>query len=190
MGCSIEMMDVISQLIEHIKDPNDPTFLDQNTQLGLDSLETELNSIQQILHLPNTDKVLPRREMIIMIAELYRLAVLVYLERVGRASSRFSPKVSQLLEQAFCILEKLDFCERPWPLFVIGCEARSDKERALVLDVLDRTKSVRGCGSLKSVIVLIRMTWVQDDLHGENELSCFARYNAVLGAFAHIPVFV
>jgi hypothetical protein len=189
MGCSIELMDLISQLIEAIKPPNDPSFLDDEHRKTLDCIERCLKSVCQVFHSEKEDEVQSRKDMIVLIAELYRLAALTYLERVGRGSPRFSPIVETYLDDAAVIWAKLDMCERPFPLFIIACEARSESHRKLALDLMRKQKELRNCGNLKSTRSLVQAAWVQDDLHEETDLSCFAKYSAVISAYEGIPSF-
>jgi hypothetical protein len=189
MGCSVEMLDIISQLVYNIKPTDHPLFLEKAHKKTLDEIESELRSLQQIYWLCDENNINPRKDMVKSIAELYRLAALIYLERVGRGYSKFSPTTEELVDDAFAILSKLDWCERPWPLFIVACEAQTDQRRKLILDLLNKTQEVRNYGNLESTRSLIQSAWIQDDLYREPELSCFAKYNAVMSAFEGLPSF-
>jgi hypothetical protein len=176
-------------LAEIIKPPDDPHFLDSEHIRTLVRIEGEMKSLKQIFPTECHVEPAPRKEMIELMAELYRLAALIYLERVGRGSSRFSPAVKTYLDNAFTILTQLDICERPFPLFIVGCEARSDSHRKQVLNVIQRTKKFRKCGNLMSTKSLIQAAWIQEDLHRETEMSCYTKYSAVVSSFEDLPSF-
>lgn len=183
------MLELISKVVQSIKMPDDPLYLQNEHTTVLNDLEARLKSLRQIFQSNDVENIQERIDMIELIAELYRVATLIYIERIGRGASRFSPNVVKLVEDAFIILSRLDRCERPFPFFIISCEARTDAQRTLVMNIMDSTSSVRNCGNLKSIRALVQAAWIQDDLHEEQELSCFAKYNAVMSAYQALPSF-
>jgi hypothetical protein len=188
-GCSQELMDAISQLVKNVKTPDDKLYATGEYKSALAGLKSWLKNLSQTFEAHGVDFTPERRQTIELIAELYRLAALVYLERVGRGASRYSLEVEMLLEDSFVILEKLDRCERPFPLFIVACEAQTDAQRQVVLDILNKTKTVRPCGNLYSTKVLVEAAWIQDDLHEEHELSALAKYNAIMSTYRRLPSF-
>jgi hypothetical protein len=189
IGCSIELLDIISQLVHNIKPADDPLFLGKAHKITLDNIESQLQSLKQTFQVQDVKDIFPRKDMVESIAELYRLAALIYLERVARGGSKFSPIAEKLADDAFSILSNLDWCERPWPLFIIACEAQTDQRRTLILDLMNKTKEVRNYGNLEPTKFLIQSAWIQDDLYREPELLCLAKYNAVMSAFEGLPSF-
>ncbi|KAI9036247.1 uncharacterized protein KD926_002156 [Aspergillus affinis] len=96
--------------------------------------------------------------------ELFQLSMLIYLSRA--TGNLFEPPymTEQRIRHALAMLSDLNTCERQFPLFVIGCEARTDDERGKVLDLIDRTEDSTSSRSLFLVKELIKSIWVQDDL--------------------------
>jgi len=96
-------------------------------------------------------------------SQLYRLAGLIYFERVLKASST-SLRVSRWSDDAFDIIRKLEICDRPFPLFFVACEAHTDTTREVILSLLKRTQKVTGHQRMHVVQAMIESMWVQLDL--------------------------
>ncbi|PNH49180.1 hypothetical protein VD0003_g7958 [Verticillium dahliae] len=62
----------------------------------------------------------------------------------------------------FC--PQLSFCKQQFPIHVIGCEARTDEQRAAVLDVISRTEKMSSSRSLNYCKRILQAVWAQDDL--------------------------
>jgi len=60
--------------------------------------------------------------------------------------------------------------QRQFPLLILGCEARTDEDRMVVLDLISGTEQSKSVCTLGNVKSLIQSLWAQDDLT-EQELG-------------------
>lgn len=134
----------------------------------------------------NTQVNFPAAPHFIELGELFRCAGLIYLHRVLKGEHRHSEPVSLLLDKAYSLLQDLEVCEAPWPLFIIGMEARTEDDRKLVLSLLGASVKRRPLGNLVQVERMVKSAWVQEDLGGEPTLDALAAYTEVISG-AHIP---
>jgi hypothetical protein len=177
LGCSLELLDLLCEVIDIVLDCHDPHYHTQEHLRAIVSLDRRLQNLEQ-KQSPVTDEV---DELIhcLNIAELYRLAVLIYLYRAAKGESRGSATASRIISIAYGILERIGYCERPWPLFIIALEARSEDQRATVLDVLEQTLKRQPLGAMEVANRMIRDAWVQQDLF-EAEIDPLALYGQVI----------
>ncbi|KAI1370111.1 fungal-specific transcription factor domain-containing protein [Hypoxylon crocopeplum] len=123
------------------------------------------------------------------IVELYRLALLVYLHRVSGNLLDQQSGTQQQIDQAFAIFSKLNSCERQFPVFVFGCEARTDDQRAIILELIFRTEKNISSRSLLHVKLLLQAIWAQDDL-ADQELHYWDKLSCMISLCAIVPTFV
>ncbi|KAK4110258.1 hypothetical protein N656DRAFT_714134 [Canariomyces notabilis] len=127
-----------------------------------------------------------------MAMELYQLAVLVYLNRM----SEFQPanqrvRTQQHTDRAFTLLGLLGSCERQFPVFIFGCEARCDEQRAVVLDLIARTEKSVASRSFEHVRLLLQAIWAQDDLAERGfDYEYADRLSRVISRARIMPMFV
>ena len=97
--------------------------------------------------------------------EAFELATLVYLNRISAPLLDDQPlRTQQRIDKAFAVLSQLGSCERQFPVFVLGCEARTDTQRAIVLDLISKTEGNVASRSFRHVKLLLEAIWAQDDL--------------------------
>ncbi|KXJ90941.1 fungal-specific transcription factor domain-domain-containing protein [Microdochium bolleyi] len=183
LGCSIEIMEAIAY-VNRLRSLQLSGELSQlapevyNMRLQeWDRVSERVSRLSQNLD-SHTKSSLPpaRRAQVLAIAELYRLAVLIYLVKVSphhlfRASTNL-PSISAYLDHAFVILDSLDTCTSPWPLFIIACECDigegtgdvQDQRRIAVLRALDGMDERRGIGNVFVLRRIIESFWKQKDL--------------------------
>jgi hypothetical protein len=154
----------------------------------LKDLQVRLNTLKQELRV--YDAVSKQgMERLKSTAELYRIACLIYLERVGRGLTHWNKRVEKLVEEGFSLLKSLGTCERPFPLFVVSCEARTDDQRQIVLETISKTQTTRNVGNLTWMKTMVEAAWVHEDLHGQEELPALVKYNFVISACQTLPAF-
>lgn len=103
-------------------------------------------------------------------AELYRLASLLYLQRVVPIMGD-EVRRATYLQQIFTALGTLRVATSPWPVFITACEARKEEERIHIVDVLDRMDKVRNIGNVRVMRGIIEMIWKQQDLRDASDKS-------------------
>lgn len=151
-------------------------------------LKLRLEKLQQTVE-DGDSQGISEQEKIRQIAELYRLAGLVYLLCGPMRMATSSDEVTKKVDQGFAILEHLDTCERPFPLFIFACQARCDQRRRTVLELISRTQALHFSGSIDGVRDLVEAMWAQDDLHPEENIHFVAKATIVISSFPFMPVF-
>ncbi|PLB49745.1 hypothetical protein P170DRAFT_456280 [Aspergillus steynii IBT 23096] len=121
--------------------------------------------------------------------ELFQLSMLVYLNKATGNVSEPAIALQQHISRAFKLFSDLAACDRQFPLFVLGCEAETDEERRIVLDLITRTEKSASSRSLFLVTRLIQAIWVQDDL-ADGELNYMDKLSAMISCCTIMPTFV
>ncbi|RWA08732.1 hypothetical protein EKO27_g6367 [Xylaria grammica] len=133
-----------------------------------DAVSVDMRPIQESEDHKSFLKVLDWRIRNVPVAtaidRLYQLATLIYLDRISGALLNQTERVQQYIETAFGILLQLDTCERQFPVFIIGCEARTDGQRTIVLDIIAKTEKTNASRSWLHAKLLLQSIWAQDDL--------------------------
>ncbi|KAI0157862.1 fungal-specific transcription factor domain-containing protein [Hypoxylon sp. FL1284] len=129
-----------------------------------------------------------RRE-VALTTEVYKLGMLVYLNRATEDELHQAPRIQQQIDEAFALLSRMASCPRQFPVFIIGCEARTDVQRATVLDLIARTERSAASRSFSYTRVLMEAIWAQDDL-SNGEISYRAKISRVFRRGANLPMFV
>jgi hypothetical protein len=97
--------------------------------------------------------------------------------------------VQEYLDKAFAMLSALSACERQFPIFILGSEARTDHERAIVLDLMARTESRKSSRSLVHANLLVQAVWAQDDL-AHAKLEYWKKMTAIISCCSIVPSLV
>jgi hypothetical protein len=128
------------------------------------------------------------------VMELYRLAMLVYLSRASennKLRSQLSTRTQQYVDEGFAILAQLDSCSPQLPVFILGCEARSDDQRLAVVDLISRTEHGNSSRSFDLVRVLLEASWAQDDLQvGKGDMNYWDKMDYLISCCKIFPTFV
>ncbi|CAI7584537.1 unnamed protein product [Penicillium glandicola] len=143
----------------------------------------------KIQSIPISDTTVHKYPGMATLVELFQLATLVYLNRVSKNIIESAAKTQQRIERAFIIFSELDSCERQFPLFILGCEARTDDERCAVLDLICRTEKRDSSRSLFLTKKLIEAIWAQDDL-SQGQIDYTEKLSAIISCCAILPTFV
>ncbi|CAI6098748.1 unnamed protein product [Clonostachys chloroleuca] len=109
-----------------------------------------------------------RHESILSTAELYRLAALLYLQRVVPLEGD-KDRRETYLERALAILSDAKRVSSPWPCFIIACKVKMEDQRSQILDILDTMETTRKIGNVHITRVIIETIWKQKDLRGPSE---------------------
>ncbi|EIT80694.1 hypothetical protein Ao3042_03077 [Aspergillus oryzae 3.042] len=133
------------------------------------------------LHLPDT----PHRTTL----ELFRLSMLIWLNRMTGATLEPQSTTDARVQRALHILSDLKTCPRQLPLFIIGCEARTDEDRCVILELMNRTEASASSRSMFIVKALTEAVWKQDDLAGERELGYREKITAIVSVCSLLPTF-
>lgn len=116
--------------------------------------------------------------------------MLVYLNRSSEGLIDRPARMQQQIDKSFAIFNRLNCCKQQFPILIIGCEARTDEQRVVILDVISRTEklgSSRPCNYLKRILQAV---WAQDDLADGNNISYRDKLTSVMSHCIIIPCFV
>ncbi|CAF9909974.1 MAG: hypothetical protein HETSPECPRED_009571 [Heterodermia speciosa] len=122
--------------------------------------------------------------------KLYQLAMLLYLNRSSEGLIDQPVRTQQQIDQAFTILPRLSSYKQHFPIYIIGCESRTDEQRAVVLDVILRTEKLSSSRSFNHCKRLLQASWAQDDLAEWNNLSYRSKLSSTMGLAEVVPAFV
>lgn len=125
-----------------------------------------------------------------LVIKLYQLAMLLYLDRSSEGLIDQPIRTQQQIDQAFAIFPRLRSCKQQFPIFVVGYEARTDEQRAIVLDIISRTEKMNLSRSFTHCKSLLQAVWAQDDLAQWNGISHRGKLIALMSHCATIPPFV
>ncbi|KAK0640631.1 fungal-specific transcription factor domain-containing protein [Cercophora newfieldiana] len=221
-GCSLELLDLLYQTISAVYDRTDPRHLDPAHVATLRKLDYRIKNITQVTRVqpissdsslgssldsssdhsspsswsssPTEGSPKTSESMAHPSARFYSYAVNIYLLRVAQGLPSSLPAVSSLIDSAFETLSSLPFCERPWPIFVVALEARTEDERWVVLDKIDAAIRAKPLGNMAVAREMVTRAWVQKDFasesrgYGEGE-DMLAVYNAAVRGFGPLPSF-
>lgn len=138
LACSPEVFYTLGAIVDACWNIKEGSEIPSAT---LDALEQRLNSAEQHLGGPDLPEEFSEAWFhITALAELQRLSGLIYLYRVGKRLPSLHPAVQSVVGEAFRILESMRVCDRTFPLFVLGCEAETDLQRALYLRITRQTE--------------------------------------------------
>ncbi|UKZ91513.1 uncharacterized protein TrAFT101_006490 [Trichoderma asperellum] len=188
-GCSLELLDILYEIFDNVFDRDSEQHKSPEHNIRLKALEQRLHHLIQCEHsdISNVGQVSSYNTQI---AEFYRLAALLYLQRVARNSPRDAPHVIKLAADAYRALEVMARCDRPWPLFVIALEASTEDERRLVLVTIETLLERRPLRKWMTLRTMIQQAWSQIDLAKANSLDALLLYQSVINHQRVPPMFI
>ncbi|TPX14725.1 uncharacterized protein E0L32_005120 [Thyridium curvatum] len=126
--------------------------------------------------------------------ELYRMTTLIYLVRASQSpwEASSSPELDALVDQAFSVPLQMPACDHFFPLFILGCEARTDGQRATILGMIERTEKGPHVRSMKRLQAGIQSVWAHHDLHADSDVvvNYVRMMNAVISSHSTLPSYV
>ncbi|KAF2443741.1 hypothetical protein P171DRAFT_415436 [Karstenula rhodostoma CBS 690.94] len=180
---SLELICLLSELCDAVPQP-----LCGLSDTEVDERKGFLEILEWKIRIFKPSPVLPDNERYSLLLELYKLAMLVYLHRVTAGRLKQTISIQLHIDRAFEILVQLGSCERQFPVFVFGCEAKSDAQRAIILDVMSRTESSVSSRSLNHSRLLLQAIWAQDDL-AEGKTLYWNKVSYVISCCTTVPSF-
>lgn len=190
LGCSIEVMSIVSRLNETIPTDDSMKPAPSHTE-ALRHLEQRLRSLHHFMTPQGpTFSTTSNQSSILDTAELYRTAALIFLEIACWRRLRCAPEVEHLVEAGLTILQRLKVCAVVWPLFIISCEAETNEEGKIVLATFKASKKSRKAGYIPWAQRLTEAAWKQDDLFTFAQLLTAAvpllRYGSIISASSQL----
>jgi hypothetical protein len=123
-------------------------------------------------------------------AEFYRIGALLYLYQV--APSQIIPEdgVQSLVDDGFVILDQMEVCTSPWPLFLLACNVTTDLDRLRILHVLDTMDEKRRIGNYQIIRSVIQGVWKQEDLRADAKTPKRVDWRSLVDPGTCIPSFI
>ena len=128
-----------------------------------------------------------------VVADLHRLACLIYVNRAIHRVSGTEFRHRRLVREGISLLSQTKTCQHAWPLFIIACEAVDDEQRLAILDVFEKSQQDRRRRSshIHFIQHLVEGVWNQHDLNAdaEKQVDHLTVLDAVVGGVSFMPVF-
>ncbi|CAK7200444.1 hypothetical protein SEUCBS139899_003139 [Sporothrix eucalyptigena] len=216
IGCSLEMLEILCQVVDTILEPANPSYHSPEHIRALRLAEIRLDAVVQHVSAVSGMDVLdavssaagnPTPQFLNepyqyqeTESKLYAVAVKLYLLRLGRGLDKQTDTVQDLLDKGYTLLRQLGHCKRPWVLFVLGVDARDEDERRVLLSSMGpdyNAAQVRLPKNIALVRRMIQAAWTQQELHSTEALSTSKNdngsllriYNTVISANSAPPIF-
>ncbi|KAF5553189.1 Arginine metabolism regulation II [Fusarium napiforme] len=188
-GAPHEILYLLSEAFNAVTVPSDPRYETKAHRGHLEILDWKLRNLEKKAPDNNSsaDTTHPAFDLVV---ELYRLSTLIYLRRASAGILPLDHKFATWVGQAFELLEQLPACQWPFPLLIFGCEAESDRQRMIILDVMERTTKNLQYRNIATVKSVIETVWVQKDLYAED--MNYVRKMGVILSSTHksVPAFI
>ncbi|KAF2664013.1 hypothetical protein BT63DRAFT_429548 [Microthyrium microscopicum] len=177
-------------MFEMIQDATNSSYHSDEYENFLSCFENSLSIIDTRAPASTSDSVSNSKIEWAATIELFKLSGLIYLKRASRNFSGHSLELDTMVQRAYVLLDNLRIFSSGWPLLIIGCEARTDEHRMMVLERIERAQTSSNSRSLLELRSILEQIWVQDDLATGYELSYLNKLDAVIGSYSVIPSFV
>lgn len=179
---------LLSEVVAEILPSDNPKAHTQEYRCKIKTLKAEIKSLR-ITASGNLADLMSER--VAAKSEVYRLSTLVYLSRTTDQGEREDSGIAVLVERGLQLLPLMGTCERPLPLLIFGCEARTEEERLRILNLVSNAEKTLPDRELHSVKKLLHALWTQDDLHADNILkpTYIEKLSAVFSASELLPHF-
>ncbi|TGJ78719.1 hypothetical protein E0Z10_g10049 [Xylaria hypoxylon] len=141
------IINVLSEVCEVLLDPSDPRSQEVEYKDRLRALEWKVDNLP-----PSSSTTIVTEESINelkLTAQLYRIATRVYLARVSQDPLDSSVNLDSLVDR---------------------CEARTEEQRAAILNLIDRTEKSGYARPMMTFRAQVQAFWIQRDLHADNDL--------------------
>ncbi|KAE8555933.1 hypothetical protein TMatcc_003232 [Talaromyces marneffei ATCC 18224] len=184
LGFSLELLDAIHR-INFLRD-NLPS---RTYTTEFDDLESQLLRLNQYANIDKASQIQGQAARILSTAEFYRIATLIYLLQVIPGSENATRR-SSYVDLGFRVLISLPICTSPWPLFVLACEAQSDKHRIEILHSLDQMDQNRKIGNVFVIRNIIETLWNQQDLQADVDNNSQFKWWQMAALNSNTPWFI
>ncbi|KAI0812179.1 fungal-specific transcription factor domain-containing protein [Xylaria sp. FL0064] len=184
------ILNVLSEICEVLLDPSDPRSQDIAYKDRLRALEWKVDNFPS---LPAIDSGLDdSSDDAEFTAQLYRISTRVYLARASQDPREPLANLDSLVEPAFAGPVQSCYCHHFFPLLIIAGEARTDEQRAAILNLIDRTERNGYGRSMKAFRTQVQSFWIQQDLHADGEiiLNYLGLMKAVVSSHHALPSYV
>ncbi|KAK0385527.1 hypothetical protein NLU13_6707 [Sarocladium strictum] len=184
----------MADIFESVVDSSHPAYHSETYRKELADIEHGLESIFNGKNVPEQEHRYPSaiqslQDVDYFDLEMYRLAALIYLERASNNFSGPSPKIDAWANAAFRAFKVLGTMKHSFPIFIIGCEARTDEQRRVILDCIQNNKNVRLTSPMQMVHEMLQSAWALEDLETEREVDYMLKLDTVVSGCQTMPSF-
>ena len=157
-------------------------------------METELESTINGKYVSKDQKqdfttLRSREDIGLATLETYRLAALIYLERSSNDFSGRSEKLDKWVDEAIALLCAIGSNKHGFPLFILGCEARTDEQRMKILECIEHAQGRHPFGRLLMLEEMLHSAWALMDLETEQDVNYLAMLDVVVSGCETMPSF-
>lgn len=126
---------------------------------------------------------------------MYQISTLIYLSRATGARAGSGGGGGRLGNLARSIMDSHTArtrCHHMFPLFILACEARTEEQRAAILDLIHHMEQPSNAGRIELLRHEIQAVWVQLDLYQDVDLleDYLGLMSAVVSSSRTLPSFV
>ncbi|UPL01912.1 hypothetical protein LCI18_012846 [Fusarium solani-melongenae] len=189
LGCSLELLGLLNEAIDLLPRRNGSEG-NQGQQQAINRLHHKIQHVDQQLcsgidiedyHGPGS------RKHYTVVARIFQLAVVIYLDRVVQGSTIDSIVSRNAAREAFGLLQDIGVCERPFPMFILSFQAAEEQDRVIILKALQNSKTKRALSNLDLTKEIIQRLWSQQDLHGTSERDALELINIIFSSYLAPP---
>ncbi|KAK7756875.1 hypothetical protein SLS62_000891 [Diatrype stigma] len=186
----IALLDLLSKICDVIYSREIPpdSIEDVNDYKGF--LKVLAWRIRSVSTLPDTADSKSVPDDATLVTQLYQHALLLYVGQTCQALLGQSFRLQDYIDRAFSIITRLSSCKQQFPVFIVGCEARTDTQRALILDLIAKTEKGVSSRSYSYVKLILQAIWAQDDLTDGEAIGYWDRLTSPISRCAILPSFV
>lgn len=185
-GPSHKLLQYLVRALANLRSPSDPGFFTDAYQDYLKMLQRGIKEIDPAE--PDEEFSLASSESTAL-TRIYQLAALVYIECCASNITVESSEVSEMVDEGFHLMEQLGMCNWPFPLLILGCEARSDARRLQLLNLVSSAERKKSGRNLRQVMSMVEFAWKQEDL-GTKFISYVTRMQLLFATCGTVPIFL
>jgi hypothetical protein len=124
-------------------------------------------------------------------AEFYRIAALLYLDQeVARPAGLHKDDMRRYVREGFALLDQMEVCTSPWPLFVLACNVGNDEERIKIMRVIEDGSRERGVGNYRIIASLVKTVWKRQDVVADEKEEVWVDWRELIKPEEGIPSFI
>ena len=191
IGCPTDVLQLVVHTCRRaiVANPSDINYGNAGTE-RTNVLEQNISRAVGVcgpIHIPSATPI----DRDTMVADLHRLACLIYVNRAVHCVSGTEFRHRRLVREGILLLTKMKTCQNAWPLFIVACEAVDDAQRLAILDVFEQSRQDRRRRSSHIHLIqhMVEAVWNQHDLNVDNQVHYLTIFDAVVGAVPFMPPF-
>lgn len=201
LGCSAEVLHLIGCInqLRGLQLPIGPTSRAGSRSLSpsfihpeiLSRMEDRLLNLQQELHIqPGSTSGAINTTRITLTAELYRIAAVLYFYQTMPTAFNSITNTQDFVCKGLNILWEMKICSSPWPLFILACSITEDGDRIRILDLMEKSGSIRRIGNYRIIIGLVKAVWKRQDLVTDEKAKRSVDWRDLIEEGGYMPSFI